>query len=327
MANLNDLVRQLLGGVAAGWDYGVVQNWLRKVGEAELAERLRLLVGQESLRQSLERVGALDRGELASVAQELLAGGGAIRMDYQELVDRADQFFAEERYTKAIEYYRLAIKIEEDDYNSWKQIGRSLLYENNEEALKSFDKSIELKSDFHEAWYGRGHVLVNLKRYEKALESLDKSIEMKSEFYEAWNGRGHALCGMGRYKEALESYNKAIELQSDYHCAWDGYGNALNGMGRYEEALESYNKAIELKPDNHLCWDNRSRVIGILHGHEAQIADYQSALKHIKSNTHPVGCGFLHHQIGLTYYQEGRQRPNESYNYANQAINSYHDAL
>jgi tetratricopeptide (TPR) repeat protein len=500
MASLNDLVRQLLVGVAEGWDYGMMRNWLRKVGatEAELAEGLRLLVEQENPWQSLEGLAALNRGELAAVAQGLLAGGGAIGMDYQELVDRADQFFAKELYTEAIEYYRLAIKIKEDDYNSWKQIGRSLLYENDEEALKSFDKSIELKSDFHEAWYGRGHALcgmgryeealksfdksielkpdfhkawncrgyalLNLKRYEKALESFDKLIELKPDFHEAWygrghalngmgryeealessdksielkpdfheawygrgyalngmemyqealaifdqlieldpnfrdywdgrghalngtgryeealeifdqlieldpnhystwNGRGNALNGMGRYKEALESHNKSIELQSDYHyVTWDGHGNALNGMGRYkealeshnksielqsdyyyawnnrgnalnsmgryEEALESLNKAIELKPDNHLCWYNRSGVIGILYDPEAQIASYQDALKHIKSNTHPVGCGFLHHQIGLTYYQESRQRPNDSYNYANQAIKSYHKAL
>jgi hypothetical protein len=35
MASLNDLVRQLLVRVAEGWDYGMVQNCLRKVGLLE----------------------------------------------------------------------------------------------------------------------------------------------------------------------------------------------------------------------------------------------------------------------------------------------------
>jgi tetratricopeptide (TPR) repeat protein len=265
MANLDGLVRRLLAGVVGGWSYEEVQGWLREMAVTEelLVERLRVLAGEEDLRESLAAMVVWERGELAAVARELLVGEGVIELDYQELVDRADQFFAEELYTEAIEYYRLAIKIKEDDYNSWKQIGRSFLYENNEEALKSFDELIELNPEYHEAWNGRGNALNDMGRYKDALESYDRVIKLNPEYHNGWFNSGIALCNMGQYEEALERYNRAIKLNPESHDAWNSRGNSLYNMGRYEEALESYDRVIKLNPEYHDAWNSRGNALNL----------------------------------------------------------------
>ncbi|MGA1285630.1 MAG: tetratricopeptide repeat protein, partial [Prochlorothrix sp.] len=38
-------------------------------------------------------------------------------------------------------------------------------------ALDCYDRAINLKSDYHEAWFNRGNALANLKRYEEAIAS------------------------------------------------------------------------------------------------------------------------------------------------------------
>jgi Flp pilus assembly protein TadD len=58
-----------------------------------------------------------------------------------------------------------------------------------EEAIASYDKALEIKPDFHEAWNNRGIALGNLGRWEEAIASLDKALEIKPDLHEAWNNR------------------------------------------------------------------------------------------------------------------------------------------
>lgn len=54
-----------------------------------------------------------------------------------------------------------------------------------EEALAAYDKALEIKPDFHLAWYNRGNALGSLERYEEALISYDKALEFNPDLYQA----------------------------------------------------------------------------------------------------------------------------------------------
>ncbi len=73
------------------------------------------------------------------------------------------------------------------------------------EEIASYDKALEIKPNYHQAWYNRGIALVNLGRWEEAIASYDKALELKPDKHEAWNNRGIALRNLGRGEEA--SYN------------------------------------------------------------------------------------------------------------------------
>jgi len=118
-----------------------------------------------------------------------------------------------------------------------------------EKALVSFDRSIELRLQYAEAWSSRGLALNDLKRHEEALASYERSIELKPDYAEAWSNHGIALNDLRRHEEALASYERAIALKPDYAEAWNNRGVTLNDLKRHEEALASYERAIELKPD------------------------------------------------------------------------------
>ena len=84
-----------------------------------------------------------------------------------------------------------------------------------DEALQSYDRAIQLKPDFAEAYYNRGLALVELKRFEEALQSYDRAIQLKPDFAEAYSNRGIALDELKRFEEALQSYDRAIQLKPD----------------------------------------------------------------------------------------------------------------
>ncbi|MFK5970308.1 MAG: tetratricopeptide repeat protein, partial [Candidatus Marithrix sp.] len=87
-------------------------------------------------------------------------------------------------------------------------------------------------------------------KYEQTLASFDKAVEIKSDYHQVWHGRGNVLDDLGRYEQALASYDKALKIKPDDHEAWTNRGNVLNDLGRYEQALASYDKALKIKPDD-----------------------------------------------------------------------------
>ena len=84
---------------------------------------------------------------------------------------------------------------------------------------------------------------------EEAIASYRKAIEVKSDFAGAFFALGNLLKEEGEVEEAIASYWKAVEVKPDFAGAYFSLGNLLKEEGEVEEAIASYRKAIEVKPD------------------------------------------------------------------------------
>jgi tetratricopeptide (TPR) repeat protein len=103
-----------------------------------------------------------------------------------------------------------------------------------------------------------GCIASSAGRFDEAVREFDRELEIKPDKHEAWNNRGNALSELGRHEEAVASYDRAVEIKPDDHEAWNNRGNALSELGRHEEAVASYDRAVEIKPDYHGAWYNRA---------------------------------------------------------------------
>ena len=153
------------------------------------------------------------------------------------------------------------------------------------QAIASYDKALEIKPDYHEAWNSRGIALRNLGRYEEAIASYDKALAIKPDKHEAWGNRGNALRKLGRYSEAIASFTEALKVKPDYHnaCNWHGY--MLDKLGQYEESIISYEKTLKIKPDDDYAWFGRGQALKNLGRNEDAIASYDKAIS-IKPDFH-----------------------------------------
>ena len=97
-------------------------------------------------------------------------------------------------------------------------------------------------------WNNEGVALIQLGRYEEALKAYDKAIELNPNDAVTWCNKGVVLRVFGRYEEALKAYDKAIELKPDLAEAWYGKGCVYFLKGDKRNALENLSKAIELNP-------------------------------------------------------------------------------
>ena len=61
------------------------------------------------------------------------------------------------------------------------------------EALRAYDKALELDPDYSSAWFNKSTALDELERYEEAMRAFDKALELNPE-------------------EALQALKKAPEL-------------------------------------------------------------------------------------------------------------------
>ncbi len=71
-----------------------------------------------------------------------------------------------------------------------------------EEAIKAYERVIELDPGFINAYYNRGVARIRLKEFQEAVEDFNKAIELKPDSVYAYISRGFAKAGSGKHEEA-----------------------------------------------------------------------------------------------------------------------------
>ena len=185
------------------------------------------------------------------VAADLLLKALAKEKNNQNyLLNYANLLSEKRQFRDAIIYYQKAIRQRPNDPICFANL--AACYNRQSQpllGLAAADQSIQLKSDYAEAWSNRGNALQDLKRYEEALASHERALEIKPDYHEAWSNKGLTLHELKRFDEAITHYDQALGLKPDYAEAWSNKGNTLRQLKRYDGAITHYDQALGLKLD------------------------------------------------------------------------------
>ncbi len=197
-----------------------------------------------------------------------------------ELYKRGDTLLELKRYDDALASYNRAVELKPEYAEAWKGKGSTLLaLKRYEEARNAYDKAIQIQPDYSEAWIGRGNALDSLQQYKEAINSFDRAIEFKSDSLEAWNSKGNVQIKLQQYSDAIASFDKAIQLQPKYAPTWNNRGWALHNLRQYEEAVKSYDKAVEYQPDFPHAWYQRGNALINLKKYEEAVESYDKTVQ------------------------------------------------
>jgi tetratricopeptide (TPR) repeat protein len=130
-----------------------------------------------------------------------------------------------------------------------------------EAAIASYDKALQIKPDDDLVWFFRGNILDKLGRHEEAITSYDEALKTDPGKDVVWNNRGVALFNLGRYEDAIASYDKALQFKPDDPGFLGNRSIALSNLEffkTYEDAIASYDKALQIKPDNPTTFYNKA---------------------------------------------------------------------
>jgi len=88
---------------------------------------------------------------------------------------------------------------------------------NYEEAIKTYDKAIEINPQDSDAWYNKGLCLAHLGKYKESVESLDKAIEIDPHNSQALSLKESILLNSNGLMMSLKSifFNKNIFVEED----------------------------------------------------------------------------------------------------------------
>ena len=84
--------------------------------------------------------------------------------------------------------------------------------------------------------------------HEQAIKIFEKMIEIEPENYRALYNLGITYFNLGKMEKALESYNKALKIKTDYKFCYYNIGYLYENAGEIERALEFYEKALNIDP-------------------------------------------------------------------------------
>jgi len=167
-------------------------------------------------------------------------------------------------------------------------------------AVKSFQKAIDIKPEYDEALFNLGVTLKELGQVDAAVTSYKKVITINNAYYNAHNNLGLILLEQGKLDTAIDHFEWAISFKFDFAEAHNNLGSALIEFGQIESAIDSYKKAVEFKPNYAQAHNNQAIGHLRLGQNEAAVNSLEKALAY-----KPDYASAHHNLSGLKKYAKG----------------------
>jgi len=194
--------------------------------------------------------------------------------------------------------------------------------EQNQEAVKAFNKAIEFKPDYEEAYLGLIELYKQskatedvLRTYQHALEALPKSLTLL-------NGQARAFSDAKRYSDAVDALKRALEINPDdsnnlHSLAWN-----YMQLHRYEDALSTINDELKITPNSPGAYHNLGWTYNMMKRYDDAISSYQ---KIIDMKTSYYKLNSVYREMGIALIRSNR--PTEAIDALKQAIELKGDDL
>ncbi len=146
---------------------------------------------------------------------------------------------------------------ESEALEAWEWNMRGVSLGRDEEAIRCYNKALELDPRDAVTWHNKGIALKNLGQYEEAVRCCDEALALDPRDSVASYIRGCSLDSLGRYEETICCFDRALELDPRYAEAWYGKGCSLTSLGRYEEAICCYDRTLKIDPRHAAAWGDK----------------------------------------------------------------------
>lgn len=163
---------------------------------------------------------------------------------------------------------------------SFYNTGSSFLANGNfQEAIKYYDRAIEMDDNFTMAFVFRANARLKLHDWDKAILDFDKVLSLKPNDLPCHLNRGICKYEKGLYEEAIEDFGRVMALSPENIMAYEYRGQSLRKLKRYEEALADFEKVLKISPDDPEAYILRGELKVEMKDIEGGIEDYTFAIK------------------------------------------------
>lgn len=143
----------------------------------------------------------------------IYASFSAFAQDFNQLLDKGDEYYAAGNYKEAIVYFSEAISADPKQ-------------------SKGF-------------WY-RGDAYMNSGKYEEAIEDYTRAIQLEPTFWKFYAKRGDCYANTGQHALAEKDYAKGLEMEPGAWSIYLNRGDLYLKMNKKEQACADYKKSLDL---------------------------------------------------------------------------------
>ncbi len=155
------------------------------------------------------------------------------------------------RHEDALKAFDKAVQIRPDDPELWVNLGNALVaVKRPADALLTYQHALELDPGNWNASYRCGVLFFESGGFEEALPWFDRCDELRPNDAQTLHMRGATLRGLKRFEACLADNMQVHRLDPAHPLHCNNIGDALLWLGRRDEALKWFDKALKLKPDD-----------------------------------------------------------------------------
>jgi predicted O-linked N-acetylglucosamine transferase (SPINDLY family) len=144
--------------------------------------------------------------------------------------------------------FRRAAALAPQDAPAWRSMG--ILAHGGGLVAKAcswLSRAVQIAPEAASIRYDRATVLEGLGD-PRALPEYERTVELRSDYAEAWTNLGNLLGATGRLTEARAAHRRAVAANPDFPLAHNNLGNALRDQGYVERACLCYRRGLTLDP-------------------------------------------------------------------------------
>jgi len=188
------------------------------------------------------------------------------------------QFLQAGQYDQAMESITRAIRLDpRPDYIA--SLGATLQQQGRrEEALKAYDKAVQLKPEDAGLWHQLGNILLEMQRLDHALLSFEHVLKLDPRYQDAAHKSGVLLHHMGRFEESIAHLDLCDALLPNHAPTLQARARTLFSLKRFEAALAEGRRAHTLDPGNADICNNIGACLQPLGREEEALSWFDKAL-------------------------------------------------
>ena len=106
-----------------------------------------------------------------------------------------------------------------------------------------------------------GIVQLQLNKMDEAIISFENSIQLDDKFIQGYNNLGNVYVKSGKFKKAIEMYNKVLSIKPDYSAGYNNLASAQNDLGEFADSIKNYENALKHDPNFNAAKNNIIQVL------------------------------------------------------------------
>jgi len=146
-----------------------------------------------------------------------------------------------QQYTRAVQAYQEALRIEPDNAFTWSNLGVTYnRLKQYDKAIAAYQEAARIKPDFANAWRELGTAYGMLQQYDKATTALQEAVRIEPKDVIAWRNLGFVYNALKQDDKAATAYQEMVRIEPKDAAAWAALSGTYFNQGRYGKAYKAY---------------------------------------------------------------------------------------